>query len=187
MAAGAVAYALPELEAQTSAATFLFADIAGFTALTEAHGDEMAADLAARFHAEVGAALPEEGATVVKTMGDAVMARVADPRTAVLAGLEIASPTVRVGMHHGHAIERSGDYFGASVNLAARVVALAAPTEVLITGATRQAIGRLPGVELEDRGERRLRNMALPVRIFRVASGKFPIGSGHLPPHTVLA
>ena len=55
--------------------TFLFADISGFTALTEAHGDEEAADLAGQFFADVRVLLGEHGAEEVKTLGDAVMIR----------------------------------------------------------------------------------------------------------------
>ena len=114
-------------------ATFMFADIAGFTALTEAHGDEHAARLVADFCDAVRAELPVFRGTQVKTIGDALMLRIGDPRHAVLLGLRIAHevltghgvPTVRVGMHHGPAIERDGDYIGAAVNLAARVSAAA--------------------------------------------------------------
>ena len=93
------------------AATFLFADIAGFTALTEAHGDEQAATLVADFCAAVKAELPEFGGAHVKSIGDALMLRIPDPADAVLLGLRIAhglmrdhgAPAVRVGLHHGPA------------------------------------------------------------------------------------
>ena len=96
-----------------SAGTFLFADIAGFTALTEAHGDEQAAQLVADFCDAVRAELPSFGATQIKTIGDALMLRIVDPAQAVLLGLRIAhdslsghgAPAVRVGLHHGPAIE----------------------------------------------------------------------------------
>ena len=61
----------------TTAATFLFADIAGFTALTEAHGDEQAAALAADFCAAVKAELPTATRPHVKSIGDALMLRIA--------------------------------------------------------------------------------------------------------------
>ena len=110
-----------------TAATFLFADIAGFTALTEAHGDEFAIELVVAFSEIVEAQLPRIMGAHLKTIGDAVMLRVPAPADAVRLGLWIThdamrdhgSPAVRVGLHHGHAIERNGDYFGASVNLAA--------------------------------------------------------------------
>ena len=66
-------------------ATFLFADIAGFTALTEAHGDDHAADLVARFCEAVHGVLPEYDARTVKSIGDAVFIRVPEPAWAALA------------------------------------------------------------------------------------------------------
>jgi adenylate cyclase len=163
---------LPSHDVQPS--TFLFADIAGYTALTEAHGDEDAAELARMFSGAVGAMARAEGGELVKTIGDAVMVRHPDPARAVVLGLRAAVevlaghgfPTVRVGMHHGPALESEGDWFGSTVNLAARVAALAAGGEVLITGAVRDAAGNLEGVRLESRGEQRLRNVAAPVPVF---------------------
>src|SRR5438132_13661274 len=74
-------------------------------------------------------------------------------------------PVVRVGMHTGAAVERAGDWFGAAVNLAARVSAAAGGSEVLLTAATRHAAGTLPGVELHARGRRSFKNVAEQVEI----------------------
>ena len=157
----------------TSAAAFVFADIAGFTALTEAHGDEHAAMLVADFCDTVRADLPDDAAHV-KTIGDALMLRVPDPGQAVLLGLHIAhgvmsghqAPAVRVGLHHGPAVEREGDYFGATVNLAARVSGLASGGEVLLTGHTAALAPELEGVFYESRGREALHNVREPVEIF---------------------
>jgi adenylate cyclase len=123
-------------------ATFLFADIAGFTALTEAHGDEHAVQLVEEFANAVRAELPHVDGEYVRTVGDALMLRVPDPADAVRLGLWITrdamsghqAPSVRVGGNHGSAIERNADYFGTTINVAARVSALAAGGEVLVTG-----------------------------------------------------
>ena len=103
-----------------SAATFLFADIAGFTALTEAHGDEEAVRLVEDFARAVQAELPQVDGEYVKAVGDALMLRVPDPANAIRLGLWITrnamsghrAPSVRVGGNFGFAIERGGDYFG---------------------------------------------------------------------------
>jgi adenylate cyclase len=155
------------------AATFLFADIAGFTALTEAHGDEQAATLAADFCDAVRAELPASGGAHVKSIGDALMLRIPDPSEAILLGLRIAgdlmrdhgAPAIRVGMHHGPAIERAGDYFGAAVNLAARVSAAAVGGEVLMTAHTAALAPAIEGVIYESRGRRDLRNVSEPVEL----------------------
>src|SRR4051794_17986325 len=159
---------------QTSTtATFVFADIAGFTALTEAHGDEEAATLAGDFAAAVEAELAACDGAQVKSIGDALMLRVPDPAAAVLLGLRIAgelmrdhgAPAVRVGMHHGPAVERGGDFFGATVNLAARVSAAAVGGEVLLTARTAALAPALEGVVYESRGRRELRNVREPVEL----------------------
>jgi class 3 adenylate cyclase/YHS domain-containing protein len=156
------------------AATFLFADIAGFTALTEAHGDEQAAQLVADFCAAVNAELDSFGGTHVKSIGDALMVRVGQPADAVRLGLRIVhdlmpghgAPAVRVGLHHGPYVERDGDYFGAAVNLAARVSGQAVGGEVLLTADTAALAPDLDGVLYEPRGRQPLRNVREPVELF---------------------
>jgi adenylate cyclase len=171
------------------AATFVFADIAGFTALTEAHGDEEAVKLVEELSEGVEAELPAIQGEYVKTIGDALMLRIPAPGDAVLLALRIANdllsahaaPTVRVGLHHGPAVERKGDYFGASVNLAARVSALASGGEVLLTGQTAALAPDLEGVLYESRGRQTLRNVAEPLEIFaalrvgEAAEGRLPV------------
>ena len=154
-------------------ATFLFADIAGFTALTEAHGDEDAAKLVADFSDAVKSELPAFGGVQIKAIGDALMLRIADPGQAVLLGLRIVqdvlsghgAPAVRVGLHHGPAIERDGDYIGAAVNLAARVSAAATGSEVLLTAQTAALAPNLGGVLYQSRGRQTLRNIRDPVEL----------------------
>jgi adenylate cyclase len=158
----------------TEPATFLFADIAGFTALTEAHGDEYALELVSEFCDAIRAELPAASGRHVKTVGDAVMLRIPDPADAVRLGLRIVgklagdhgNPGVSVGLHHGPAIERDGDYFGTSVNIAARVTALSTSGEVLVTGTTAALVPDLDGVLFEPRGRHELRNVREPVELF---------------------
>lgn len=160
----------PPSGAQTQ--TFLFADLAGYSALTEAHGDERAADVAAEFVRAVRGLLDQHGGEHVKAIGDAVLVRVAHARP----GLELARRIVcdlglrhrglgiRVAIHTGTAVERDGDWFGSAVNVAARVAALAEAGEVLLTAATLTAAG--PGAAAASRGDHALRNIPDPIEIF---------------------
>ena len=125
----------------------------------------------------------------MKTIGDAIMLRIPDPGQAILLGLRIThglmlghgAPAVRVGLHHGSAIERDGDYFGAAVNLAARVSGVATGGEVLLTGQTAALAPELEGVFYESRGREALRNVREPVELFaavraaEASEGKFPV------------
>jgi Adenylate cyclase, family 3 (some proteins contain HAMP domain) len=167
--------------------TFLFADLAGFTALTEAHGDQEAVQLADEFYDTLRRLLPGYRAEEVKTIGDAMMIRAHDARRAVELGLRIVDelgarpnfPIVRVGMHTGSAIERGGDWFGAAVNLAARISASAGGKEVLLSEATRKAAGNASDLEYHRHGTELFKNVREPVRLYRaVAKGK---GSEELP------
>ena len=154
--------------------TFLFADLAGYSALTEAHGDEAAAVLVAEFAEAAGAAAAEKGGQRVKTIGDAVFLYVPDAPDAVRIGVRLCAgvlpdhgaPVVRVGMHSGNAVQRDGDWFGAAVNLAARVAAIASGRETLVTDATRAAASSLEEIVFEARGLTHFRNVRDPVRIF---------------------
>ena len=156
------------------AGTFLFADLAGFTALTEAHGDEHAADLVEEFARQAAEVLPRHDAEHVKTIGDALMLRVPQAANAIEFGLALTGevmaehghPAIRVGMHHGPALPRNGDWFGSTVNVAARISAHAAGGEVLLSESTRAAAGPVDGVRLHDRGTHRLRGISQRIHLF---------------------
>ncbi len=157
------------------ASTFVFADLAGFTALTEAHGDSSATDIAGDFVLGVRKILEEYDAEEVKTIGDEVMIRTVDPATAVRLGMRIVddlafhgSPPVRVGMHSGPAIHRDGDWFGSTVNLASRVADAARPGEVLLTDETRRQLGGGDGFELEERGARYFKHVPQLIPVYGV-------------------
>ena len=158
---------------------FFFADLAGYTALTEAHGDEEAVRLVEGYEDTMRQLLPAYDAEEVKLIGDAMLVRVPLADQAVGLGLRVARdvgsqhgfPAVRIGMHHGSAIERSGDYFGRTVNIAARVSALAGAGEVLVTQAVVDAAGELEGVRFIDRGRQSLKGVDEPVAIYLASSG----------------
>ena len=155
--------------------TFVFADLAGFTALTEAHGDETAADLATDFSERVRVLVAGVGGGEQKLIGDAVMVRVGSAAAAIELGLGIIDrvcaapgfPVVRIGMNTGSATRRDGDWFGSAVNVAARVSAAAAGHEVLLTESTRIAAGELADVDLVAAGSRSFKNVGAPVKLYR--------------------
>ena len=174
---------------QLEASTFVFADLAGYTALTEAHGDSEAATIAGDFTAAVRRILADYEAEEVKTIGDEVMIRVADPNTAVRLGMRIVdelafhgSPPVRVGMHSGPAIRRNGDWFGATVNLASHVADAARPGEVLLTEATERRLRRSNGFELDPGGARYFKHVPKLVPVYRVADPSSAVGALEIDP-----
>jgi adenylate cyclase len=117
-----------------------FLDITGYTRLTEERGDEAAADLAARLATLVRRTSREQGGEPVKWLGDGVMFYFANPAPSVLAALEIVEgvashqlPAARMGIHAGPVVFQEGDYFGRTVNIAARIAEYARPGEILVS------------------------------------------------------
>jgi adenylate cyclase len=117
-----------------------FLDLTGYTRLTEERGDEAAADLAARLAGLVRRSAQEHDGTPVKWLGDGVMFYFREPAAAVLAALEMTEqvgrhglPPAHVGIHAGPVVLQEGDYFGRTVNLAARIAEYARPGEVLVS------------------------------------------------------
>jgi adenylate cyclase len=117
-----------------------FLDITGYTRLTEERGDEAAADLAARLAHLVRRSAQEHGGTPVKWLGDGVMFYFPEPGDAVLAAVEMVEvvgshglPPAHVGIHAGPVVFQEGDYFGRTVNMAARIAEYARPGEVLVS------------------------------------------------------
>lgn len=155
----------------------MFADLAGFTALTEAHGDEHAAELATEFCRRMSDTAPGFGGEVVKSIGDAVMIRCERADSAIELALNILDeedarsefPGVRIGMHSGTAIERNGDWFGTSVNVAARVSTVAAGGEVVLTQETVALAGDLDDIELQRLGLREFKNVIEEVALYRAS------------------
>jgi adenylate cyclase len=114
-----------------------FADLAGYTRLTEEAGELEAVDVVERFVEAVEGSLPDD-ARVIKTIGDEVMIVGSEPAALVewavdfqRLGAERTLP--RIAVHYGNALYRDGDYYGRDVNIASRVAARAAGGEVLVT------------------------------------------------------
>ena len=146
-----------------------FADLAGYTRLTEEAGEEEAVDAVERFIEDVEVTLPE-GARVIKTIGDEVMivgsdaAAVVDWAVGFQRLVADRRPLPRIGVHYGPTLYRDGDYYGREVNLAARVAARAAGGEVLVTRPVVDLAGR--HLEFERIGEVRLKGFDHPTELF---------------------
>jgi adenylate cyclase len=148
-----------------------FLDLAGYTRLTEEQGDVAAARLASDLTVLVDRSAREHGGTPVKRLGDGVMLHFPEPAGAVAAALamvgqvpEAGLPPAHVGVAAGPVVVQGGDYFGRTVNLAARVSARARAGQVLVTEPVAAATGG-DGVAFADLGELRLKGFSAPVRV----------------------
>ena len=148
-----------------------FLDLAGYTRLTEEQGDQAAAALAERLAVLVGRSSREHGGVPVKWLGDGVMSYFRDPAGAVLAALQMVEqlpeaglPPAHVGVAAGPVVVQGGDYFGRTVNLAARIAAYASAGRVLVS---EPVVQRAPpqGVTFVELGLVQLEGIADPVRL----------------------
>jgi len=157
--------------------TFLFADLVGYTSFTEQVGDDVAADVAVAFQARAERMAAAYGCDVIKKLGDAVMIHGRDAARVVALALrlrrELAAeggcPPLRMGVHSGSAVQRDGDWYGATVNIAARVADAAGAGEILLSLSTRERIARA-GVTIADRGARSFKNVTAPLALFAAAA-----------------
>jgi adenylate cyclase len=149
-----------------------FLDLTGYTRLTEERGDEAAADLASRLRTMVRQASIEQGGEVIKWLGDGVMSYFPDPASGVSSGLEMVEraesqslPPARVGIHAGPVIFQEGDYFGRTVNLAARIADHASPGQVVVS---QEVVDAIPeeGLGFSEIGPVELKGVEGSVRLY---------------------
>jgi adenylate cyclase len=148
-----------------------FLDLVGYTRLTEERGDQAAAALAETLAVLVNRSSREHGGQPVKWLGDGVMVHFRDPAGAVVAALRMVEqlpaaglPPAHVGVAAGPVVVQGGDYFGRTVNLAARIAARAGAGQVLVS---QSVVETAPpqGVAFVDVGEVGLKGFARPVRL----------------------
>jgi predicted ATPase len=153
--------------------TFLFTDIEGSTRRWESDADAMRTALLA--HDEVlRTAIESHGGFQFSHTGDGVVAAFASPMSAVdaaVAAQRVLELPVRMGLATGEAELRHGDYFGTVLNRAARVMAAGHGGQILVADSTA---GLLSGVDLQDLGPRRLRDLPNPIRVFQLHASGLP-------------
>ena len=159
---------------ESTVATVAFVDLAGFSAITDVYGDASAIEVLVCFEELVFRALGGHGPPI-KWIGDEAMFGFPDPETAlqVLGRLlpacraEPRIPLTRTGLNHGPVLRRANDLFGSTVNVAARVAALASPGQLLATLPIAD-IAAASGIVVRDVGEVPLRSIADQVRLYSI-------------------
>jgi adenylate cyclase len=149
-----------------------FLDVTGFTRLTEERGDAMAADLAGRLARIVQRTSVGHGGKPIKWLGDGVMFHFREPAGAVRAAVEMVDgardaglPPAHVGVHAGPVLFQEGDYFGRTVNAAARIAEYARQGEILVSQAVVDLVG-LPEIAFREIGPVELKGLAGPMRLY---------------------
>ncbi len=171
----------PHPEAGEVEGTIVFTDLVGFTEFTATRGDAEALQLLAAQERLVRAELPE-AARVVKELGDGLFLWFPHPAAALRCWFTLhrrfddeSNATgmplwIRVGMHHGRALRRGADLVGHDVNVAARIVDVAAPGEVLVSDSIRAGVD--PGVDVcfEELGPVVMKGIPDPIRLWRATN-----------------
>ena len=166
---------------------FLFADLRGWTAFVEAHGDAAAAELLAAYRDLVRATVTQFGGAEIKTEGDSFYVVFDAASGAVECGLALVDAAaaasrehperpirVGVGIHAGETIEMDGGYVGSAVNVAARVCSVARAGEVAITETVQGLVRTGLPVHFVPRGTPKLKGIDQPIEIYVVRRGPAP-------------
>lgn len=153
-----------------------FVDIAGFTALTEAHGDDAASETLDEFETCIRSIAAKHGLKEIKTIGDAFLLVGDEADEAVRAAQQMVTtiaerdryPDLRIGIHAGDVVMRGKDIVGKAVNLAARVAGEAIAGQVLVTREVLDGLDSMV-VKAQSAGTRRLRHVSGEIELFDVA------------------
>jgi class 3 adenylate cyclase/TolB-like protein/Flp pilus assembly protein TadD len=166
--------------------TILCADVAGYSRLTERDEEGTHLRLAALHRELLEPGIPAHGGTLVKRTGDGLLAEFASVVEALRYAIEVQQGAarrntglpahqhilLRIGINLGDVIVEDGDIFGEGVNVAVRLESLADPGGIVISQAVREHVRGKLRLELEDMGEQLMRNIARPVRAFRVSADR---------------
>jgi len=162
-------------DAQEVSRTLLIADLSGYTALTETHGAMHASEIVLRFGRMAEASL-EPGVAIVDRVGDQVLCAGGDTHAVLRCALRLCGAVARepgflaaqAGIHRGPVVERDGRLFGAPLNLTARLASHARGGQILCTEPVANDARRHPGVEARLVGEKRFKNVSVPVTVYEL-------------------
>lgn len=166
-------------------AAIVATDIVGYSRLIEADEEGTLARVTELRRDVIDPALARHRGRIVKTSGDGLLIEFASVVEAVRCAAEIRDEVaqrcshqsserriqLRIGVNLGDVVVESGDIFGDGVNIAARLEAIAEPNSIYISQAARDQLDGKLQILLEDLGERHLKNIARPVRVYRVGDG----------------
>jgi len=155
--------------------SFLISDLSGYTALTEAHGDFLAAELIDRY-SEIVDSIVKEDIILVDRIGDEVLLTSAYPQFLLEAAInlqhiteqELNFPSLHIGLHCGKVIERGGKYIGNTLNLTSRISSHSRGGQILCSQDFKNAIENKKNFSFIKLGNIRFKNVSKPVTVFEL-------------------
>jgi adenylate cyclase len=176
---------MADVDAARKLVAVLCADVVGYSRMIGEDEEGTLAALAAHMSELIEPAVARHHGRIVKTMGDGILAEFASPVAAARGGFAIQEGLrsrnaqiaeqkrqwLRIGLNLGDVMVRDGDIFGDAVNVAARLQSLAEPGSVYSSAAVVDQLGGHAGFAWDDLGEKSLKNISRPVKVFRLAPG----------------
>lgn len=151
-----------------------FIDIGEYSRLSETHGDDVAAIQASRLADLVQDVARQRQGRLVKSLGDGALVHAAEPEHVLQLAIDVVGMAeerdiwpLHAGVNVGRVVQRDGDLFGTAVNVASRIAEKAKPGEVVVSRSVVDAVGPIEGVEFEPAGQAQLKNISVPVELFR--------------------
>lgn len=153
----------------------MVADLSGYTALTEAHGNISAAKVVNRY-IDIAKESLCEGTRLIERVGDEILIAGADAADIIKTALKLVHkieieplfPTVHTGIHAGKVLDEGGHYFGSALNIASRVASHARSCQVLCTKAVVETAGEMEDIKYRAIGEVNFKNIFEPVALFEI-------------------
>jgi class 3 adenylate cyclase/YHS domain-containing protein len=153
----------------------LVADLSGYTALTEAHGNVSAAKVVNRYTVIAKESL-YEGTRLIERVGDEILIAGTDAASIIKTALKLVHkieteplfPTIHAGIHAGKILEQDGHYFGSALNIASRVASHARGCQILCTKAVTEMAGKMEDIKYRAIGEVNFKNIFEPVALFEI-------------------
>jgi class 3 adenylate cyclase len=156
-------------------ASFLIADLAGYTSLTEAHGDISAANLVSRYIEIVKESL-NENTNLIERIGDEVLITSGNPKSILETAINIFNktekepnfPSIHVGLHAGKIIERSGRYFGNTLNLTSRICSYSRAGQILCSHEFLKLVRNRGKYDFLKLGDIRFKNVTKSIAVYEI-------------------
>jgi adenylate cyclase len=171
--------------AERQLTAILAADVAGYSRLVENDEEGTLTQWKAHWHALIQPKIKEFHGRIVRVIGDGVLVEFASVVDAVRGAVEVQRGMAarnaevphdkriefRMGINFGELIIDGGDFWGDAVNIAARLEALAEPGGICVSGRVQEDVKGKLDIVFEDAGEQQLKNIARPVRVYRIRTG----------------
>ena len=162
--------------------TIMFTDIAGYTNFVETHGDLTAKSLLQNHNEIIFPIIEKYSGSVIKTIGDAIMAAFSDTKKSVLAAVDIQNTlklhnqaaektkkiNIRIGIHCGNALKDGNDYFGDAVNIAARIEPTGSAGQIMVSKSVYNAVKDDKNIFCTCQGLKKAKGKSEPLEVYRV-------------------